>query len=131
MPLAVIGPVLARQSAPVATSATRDAANREDFFSMVRETLGVEAEIITGDEEARLSFVGAVGDLDPDDGPFVVTDVGGGSTEVVVGELRDGVAEVTAARSVDMGSVRLTERCLPSDPPSPEQIDQARRVALE
>lgn len=115
----------------VATSATRDASNREDFFSMVRDTLGVEAEIITGDEEARLSFVGAVGDLDPDDGPFVVTDVGGGSTEVVVGELRDGVAQVTAARSVDMGSVRLTERCLPSDPPSPEQIDQARRVASE
>ncbi|MBP2370933.1 Ppx/GppA phosphatase family protein [Pseudonocardia parietis] len=115
----------------VATSATRDAANREDFFSMVRDTLGVEAEIITGDEEAQLSFVGAVGDLDPDDGPFVVTDVGGGSTEVVVGELRDGVAEVTAARSVDMGSVRLTERCLPSDPPSSEQIDQARRVASE
>ncbi|MEU6698123.1 Ppx/GppA phosphatase family protein [Pseudonocardia sp. NPDC046786] len=115
----------------VATSATRDAANREDFFAMVRDTLGVEAEIITGDEEARLSFVGAVGDLDPDDGPFVVTDVGGGSTEVVVGELRDGVAEVTAARSVDMGSVRLTERCLPSDPPSESEVEQARRVAAE
>lgn len=117
----------------VATSATRDAANREDFFAMVRETLGVDAEVISGDEEARLSFVGAVGDLDPDDGPFVVTDVGGGSTEVVVGELRDGpggkVAEVTAARSVDMGSVRLTERCLPSDPPSEEEIAAAREVA--
>ncbi|WP_222131183.1 Ppx/GppA phosphatase family protein [Pseudonocardia sp. C8] len=114
----------------VATSATRDASNREDFFAMVRETLGVDAEIITGDEEARLSFIGAVGDLDPDDGPFVVTDVGGGSTEVVVGELRDGVAEVTAARSVDIGSVRLTERCLHSDPPTPDEVDQARRVAI-
>ncbi|MBN9735951.1 MULTISPECIES: Ppx/GppA phosphatase family protein [unclassified Pseudonocardia] len=115
----------------VATSATRDASNREDFFAMVRDTLGVEAEIITGDEEARLSFVGAVGDLEPDDGPFVVTDVGGGSTEVVVGELRDGVAEVTAAKSVDMGSVRLTERCLPSDPPSESEIAAARAVAAE
>lgn len=115
----------------VATSATRDASNREDFFAMVRDTLGVEAEIISGDEEARLSFVGAVGDLDPDDGPFVVTDVGGGSTEVVVGELRDGVAVVTVAKSVDMGSVRLTERCLPSDPPSEAEIDSARAVAGE
>ncbi|WP_226367241.1 Ppx/GppA phosphatase family protein [Pseudonocardia sp. ICBG162] len=115
----------------VATSATRDASNREDFFAMVRDTLGVEAEIISGDEEARLSFVGAVGDLDPDDGPFVVTDVGGGSTEVVVGELRDGAAVVTAAKSVDMGSVRLTERCLPSDPPSHAEIDSARAVAAE
>ncbi|WP_224387928.1 Ppx/GppA phosphatase family protein [Pseudonocardia sp. ICBG1293] len=115
----------------VATSAPRDASNREDFFAMVRDTLGVEAEIISGDEEARLSFVGAVGDLDPDDGPFVVTDVGGGSTEVVVGELRDGVAQVTAAKSVDMGSVRLTERCLPSDPPSESEIGSARAVAAE
>ncbi|MCE3551242.1 exopolyphosphatase, partial [Pseudonocardia sp. RS11V-5] len=98
----------------VATSATRDATNREDFFGMVRDVLGVEAEVISGDEEARLSFQGAVGDLDPDDGPFVVTDVGGGSTEVVVGTLADGV---TAARSVDDGSVRLTERCLPGAPP--------------
>ncbi|MFP5022433.1 Ppx/GppA phosphatase family protein [Pseudonocardia phyllosphaerae] len=113
----------------VATSATRDASNREEFFAMVRDTLGVDAEVITGDEEARLSFVGAVGDLDPDDGPFVVTDVGGGSTEVVVGELRDGVAEVTAAKSVDIGSVRLTERCLPDDPATPEQVDEARLVA--
>lgn len=113
----------------VATSATRDASNREDFFGMVRDTLGVEAEIISGEEEARLSFVGAVGDLDPDDGPFVVTDVGGGSTEVVIGTLDDGAATVTAARSVDVGSVRLTERCLPDDPPTEEQIAQARGVA--
>lgn len=115
----------------VATSATRDASNREDFFAMVRDTLGVDAEIITGDEEARLSFIGAVGDLDPDDGPFVVTDVGGGSTEVVVGELDDDGARVSAARSVDMGSVRLTERCLPSDPPAESEITEARRVASE
>jgi exopolyphosphatase/guanosine-5'-triphosphate,3'-diphosphate pyrophosphatase len=113
----------------VATSATRDARNREAFFGMVRETLGVDAEVISGDEEANLSFVGAVGDLDPDDGPFVVVDVGGGSTELVVGTLEDGKATVQAARSVDVGSVRLTERCLQGDPPSDDEVEEARRVA--
>ena len=113
----------------VATSATRDARNREDFFGMVRETLGVEAEVISGDEEANLSFVGAVGDLDPDDGPFVVVDVGGGSTELVVGSLEEGKATVKAARSVDVGSVRITERCLHGDPPTAEEVAEAREVA--
>jgi exopolyphosphatase / guanosine-5'-triphosphate,3'-diphosphate pyrophosphatase len=115
----------------VATSATRDAANRDDFFGMVRATLGTDAEVITGDEEARLSFDGAVGELDPDDGPFVVVDVGGGSTEVVVGELTDAGPVVHAARSVDIGCVRLTERCLPDDPPTAEQVDKARAVTAE
>jgi exopolyphosphatase/guanosine-5'-triphosphate,3'-diphosphate pyrophosphatase len=113
----------------VATSATRDARNREDFFGMVRDTVGVEAEVISGDEEANLSFVGAVGDLDPDGGPFVVVDVGGGSTEVVVGSLVDGTATVQAARSVDVGSVRITERCLAGDPPTADEVEQARAVA--
>ena len=112
----------------VATSATRDAGNREDFFTMVRSTLGVDAEVVSGDEEATLSFVGAVGELDADDGPFVVVDVGGGSTEVVLGALEDGQATVHAARSVDVGSVRLTERCLPGDPPDPAEIAKAREV---
>jgi exopolyphosphatase/guanosine-5'-triphosphate,3'-diphosphate pyrophosphatase len=112
----------------VATSAMRDAGNREDFFAMVRSTLGVDAEVISGDEEATLSFVGAVGELDADDGPFVVVDVGGGSTEVVLGALEDGQARVQAARSVDVGSVRLTERCLPGDPPDPAEIAKAREV---
>jgi exopolyphosphatase / guanosine-5'-triphosphate,3'-diphosphate pyrophosphatase len=112
----------------VATSATRDAANRDEFFDMTKAVLGVPAEVISGDEEARLSFTGAVGDLDPDDGPFLVADVGGGSTELVLGTW-DGIkADVTAARSVDIGCVRLTERCLPSDPPSPAEVDAA--VAL-
>ena len=115
----------------VATSATRDAANRADFFGMVRATLGADAEVISGDEEARLSFSGAVGELHPDDGPFVVTDVGGGSTEVVVGELTDDGPVVHAARSVDVGCVRLTERCLPDDPPTPEQVAKAHAVAAE
>jgi exopolyphosphatase/guanosine-5'-triphosphate,3'-diphosphate pyrophosphatase len=113
----------------VATSAARDVSNREAFFGMVRDTLGVDAEVISGDEEAQLSFVGAVGDLDPDDGPFVVVDTGGGSTELVVGTLTDGEATVTAARSVDVGSVRITERCLHGDPPTAAEVAQARDVA--
>ncbi|RTL63081.1 MAG: Ppx/GppA family phosphatase [Pseudonocardiaceae bacterium] len=114
----------------VATSATRDASNRDDFFGMVRDVLGSDAEVISGDEEATLSFVGAVGDLDPAAGPFVVVDVGGGSTELVIGDLSDdGTATVRAARSVDVGSVRLTERCLPGDPPSADDVTAARSVA--
>ncbi|RZS37054.1 exopolyphosphatase/guanosine-5'-triphosphate,3'-diphosphate pyrophosphatase [Herbihabitans rhizosphaerae] len=116
----------------VATSATRDAGNRDEFFAMTREVLGVEAEVITGDEEARLSFTGAVGDLDPDDGPFVVVDVGGGSTEVVVGTWDGARADVTAARSVDIGCVRITERCLTTPdgaPPSREQVTEAENLA--
>lgn len=115
----------------VATSATRDAANRDDFFGMVRETLGTEAEVITGDEEAALSFTGAVGDLDPADGPFVVVDVGGGSTEVVLGSW-DGIrADVHAARSVDVGCVRITERCLRDDPPDPGDVAAAEAFAAQ
>lgn len=113
----------------VATSATRDARNRDDFFGMVRDTLGVDAEVISGDEEATLSFVGAVGDLDPDDGPFAVVDTGGGSTELVVGDLVDGRATVRAAHSADIGSVRITERCLAGDPPTAEEISLARELA--
>jgi exopolyphosphatase / guanosine-5'-triphosphate,3'-diphosphate pyrophosphatase len=115
----------------VATSATRDAANQEDFFTMVRQTLGTDAEVITGDEEARLSFTGAVGGLDPAEGPFVVVDVGGGSTEVVLGA-RDGTrVDVTAARSVNVGCVRITERHLHSDPPTPEEVSAAQRFAAQ
>lgn len=113
----------------VATSATRDARNRDDFFGMVRDTLGVDAEVISGDEEARLSFVGAVGDLDADDGPFAVVDTGGGSTELVVGDLVDGAATVRAAHSADIGSVRITERCLAGDPPTVDEIAAARSLA--
>jgi exopolyphosphatase/guanosine-5'-triphosphate,3'-diphosphate pyrophosphatase len=112
----------------VATSATRDARNREDFFRMVRDTLGADAEVISGDEEAGLSFVGAVGDLDPDEGPFVVVDVGGGSTELVVGTVENGKATVTAARSVDVGCVRITERSLKVDPPTADDVAAAREI---
>jgi len=107
----------------VATSATRDAANRDEFFTMVRGVLGVDAEVITGAEEARLSFAGAVGELG-EGGPFVVVDLGGGSTEVVLG---DG-SGVIAAFSADIGCVRLTERCLHSDPPTPAEVAEAESV---
>jgi exopolyphosphatase / guanosine-5'-triphosphate,3'-diphosphate pyrophosphatase len=113
----------------VATSATRDAENRDEFFAMTRDILGVEAEVISGDEEARLSFTGAVGDLEPEDGPFVVTDIGGGSTELVVGTWDGKRAEVTGALSVDIGCVRITERCLPGDPPTADEIAHAREFA--
>jgi exopolyphosphatase/guanosine-5'-triphosphate,3'-diphosphate pyrophosphatase len=116
----------------VATSATRDASNRDEFFAMTADLLGCVsdgaiAEVISGDEEARLSFRGAVGELDPATGPFVVTDLGGGSTEVVLGDT-DGVH---AAYSADIGCVRLTERTLPSDPPTAEEIAAARAFAAE
>lgn len=116
----------------VATSATRDASNRGEFFDMTRELLdpivaGSVAEVITGDEEARLSFAGAVGEFDTADGPFVVTDLGGGSTEVVLG--RDG--DVTAAFSANIGCVRLTERVLASDPPTADEITTARGVVRD
>lgn len=119
----------AERARMVATSAIRDAENREVFFDMVRQTLGVDAEVITGGEEARLSFIGAVGDLDPLDGPFVVTDVGGGSTELVVGSWDGARAEIEAAHSADIGCVRLTERCLHGDPPTEQEVGDAEKVA--
>lgn len=115
----------------VATSATRDAANRDVFFAMTAEVLGTVvpgavAEVITGTEEAALSFNGAVGELDSAAAPFVVVDLGGGSTEVVLGTV-----ELTAGYSVDIGCVRLTERCLHTDPPTAEEIAAARDVVRE
>lgn len=115
----------------VATSATRDASNRDEFFSMTRDILGVEAEVISGDEEARLSFAGAVGEQDPDDGPFLVVDVGGGSTELVLGTWDGRQADVHAARSVDIGCVRITERTLRSDPPTAEEIADGERLITD
>jgi len=104
----------------VATSATRDARNRSVFHAMVRDVLGVEPEVVSGDEEAALSFDGATRGLDPAGGPFLVMDIGGGSTEVVLG-----TTQVEAARSVDVGCVRLTERHLSADPPTAEQVAAA------
>ena len=104
-----------------ATSATRDATNRHLFVDGVRERLGIELEVISGDEEAALSFTGAIKDLDPSNGPFLVVDIGGGSTEFVFG-----TATVEAARSVNIGCVRMSERHFASDPATPEQIEAAR-----
>lgn len=115
----------------VATSATRDASNRDEFFDMTEQTLGVRAEVISGDTEARLTFTGAVGEQDPDDGPFLVVDVGGGSTELVLGEWDGRKANVLAAKSVDIGCVRITERTLKSDPPTAEEIQASREFAAE
>lgn len=116
----------------VATSAARDAANRDEFFAMTADVLGAVvsgavAEVITGVEEAELSFAGAVGELDCAAAPFVVVDLGGGSTEIVLGD----AAGVTASFSADIGCVRLTERCLASDPPTPEEVAAARQVVRE
>jgi exopolyphosphatase/guanosine-5'-triphosphate,3'-diphosphate pyrophosphatase len=113
----------------VATSATRDAANRDVFVDLVQQTMGVPPEVVSGDEEADLSFLGASAGLDPADGPFLVMDIGGGSTELVLG-----TEHAEAARSVDVGCVRLTERHLHDDPPTAEQVAAARAdvdVALD
>jgi len=105
----------------VATSATRDAANGEDFESMVRATLGQPPEVVTGDEEARLSFTGAVKGLPAGTPtPYLVVDIGGGSTEFVLGD-----RAVEHAVSVDIGCVRMTERHLAGDPPTVAQIQAA------
>ena len=123
---AIISTCGAVRTRMVATSATRDAQNRGDFVEMVRSTLGQDPEVITGDQEAELTFAGAVGDLDPATGPFLVVDIGGGSTELVIGE-RDGSANRLAGGiSLDIGCVRITERILRGDPPTPAERDEAR-----
>lgn len=104
-----------------ATSAARDASNRDDFFDAATAAVGVAPELLGGDEEARLSFLGATSDLDADDGPFLVVDIGGGSTEFAVGSS----GEPDGVLSTDIGCVRLTEKFLHSDPPAPEELSQA------
>ena len=105
-----------------ATSATRDAQNREIFTIPVEEILGVAPEVIVGTEEARLSFLGATAELSRELAPFLVVDIGGGSTEFVLG-----TSDVVAAISVDIGCVRMTERHFSQDPPSTDEIANARR----
>ena len=105
----------------VATSAARDAGNREAFDAGVRERLGVTPEVIPGDEEAQLSFAGALGAAPDAEAPTLVMDIGGGSTELVLGQAGRPVKGV----SLDMGSVRLRERILASDPPSLDEVAEA------
>lgn len=117
----------------VATSAARDVANRQAFFAMTAEVLGAVvpgavAEVISGDEEAQLSFGGAVDELAGAAEPFVVVDLGGGSTEIVLGTRSGGVQ---ASYSADIGCVRLTERCLHADPPTPAELADARRLVRD
>jgi exopolyphosphatase/guanosine-5'-triphosphate,3'-diphosphate pyrophosphatase len=115
----------------VATSATRDASNAADFRDMALATLGVPPEVISGDEEARLSFLGATRGLPADaQPPYLVVDIGGGSTEFVLGgpgsaDPADPAPAVTHAVSVDIGCVRMTERHLVDDPPTAAQIAAA------
>ena len=104
-----------------ATSATRDATNRHLFVDGVRERLGIEPEVISGEEEAALSFAGAIQELHPSDGPFLVVDIGGGSTEFVFG-----TEKVEYAKSVNIGCVRMTERHFTNDPATTQQIESAR-----
>lgn len=110
----------------VATSAARDVSNREAFFVGVREALGVDAEVIAGEEEASLSFAGAMSGVEVSAEPVLVMDCGGGSTELVLGHGSGDEAAIDSAVSLDIGSVRLRERFLHSDPPTGEEIDAAR-----
>ena len=104
-----------------ATSATRDATNRHLFIDGVKERLGIEPEVISGEEEAALSFTGAIQDLPQEDGPFLVVDIGGGSTEFVYGQ-----SSVEFAKSVNIGCVRMSERHFTQDPAGAQEIEDAR-----
>jgi exopolyphosphatase/guanosine-5'-triphosphate,3'-diphosphate pyrophosphatase len=109
-----------------ATSAVRDAVNRDVFGAVVRERTGTEMELIDGEREAGLSFLGAASACDPSQGPFLLQDIGGGSTEFVFGHR---AGRVEQAISTQMGSVRLTERIIRHDPPSAEELQELERQA--
>lgn len=100
-----------------ATSASRDAANRDEFFGPAAEILGVEPELLSGEEEAAMSFLGATADLENRDIPTLVVDIGGGSTEFAAG-----TRQVDSSISIDVGCVRMTEKYLLHDPPLPEEL---------
>jgi exopolyphosphatase/guanosine-5'-triphosphate,3'-diphosphate pyrophosphatase len=112
-----------------ATSAARDAANRDEFFEAATRAVGVRPELLAGDEEGRLSFLGATAELDPGGAPWLVADIGGGSTELVVGPGPDD--DPLAVCSLDVGCVRISERFLRSDPPGPEEMAAARHFVAE
>ena len=107
-----------------ATSAARDASNRDEFFTAAREA-GIEPELLSGEEEAALSFLGATADLDAP-APYLVVDIGGGSTEFVLG-----TSEPAGLISVNIGCVRITEQFLHSDPPAPEELSNAVAVVRD
>jgi exopolyphosphatase/guanosine-5'-triphosphate,3'-diphosphate pyrophosphatase len=103
-----------------ATSAARDASNRDEFLDAAAAVVGTKPEVLSGIEEGRLTFGGATAELNAEDGPFLVVDIGGGSTELVVG-----TDEPVGIRSLDVGCVRLTEKFLLHDPPWPEELYDA------
>lgn len=107
-----------------ATSAARDAANSDEFLSAAEAAVGQRPEVLSGDEEGRLSFLGATAEINADDGPFLVFDIGGGSTEFAFG-----TDEFVGAVSTDMGSVRFSEKYLEHDPPLPEELHACIAVA--
>jgi exopolyphosphatase/guanosine-5'-triphosphate,3'-diphosphate pyrophosphatase len=109
-----------------ATSAARDAANRDEFFDAAEAVVGVRPELLDGGEEGRLAFRGATAELDPASGPYLVVDIGGGSTEFVVGS-----TEAEGVMSIDVGCVRLTEKYIHSDPPAPEELSACISVTNE
>jgi exopolyphosphatase/guanosine-5'-triphosphate,3'-diphosphate pyrophosphatase len=114
----------ARDIRAIATSATREASNGDELVDRVLATSGITLEVIDGDEEARLAFVGALASLDePHAGEIGVVDVGGGSTEIVVGSTAEGIGW---SQSFRLGSGRLTDRFLTSDPPRPDELARAR-----
>jgi exopolyphosphatase / guanosine-5'-triphosphate,3'-diphosphate pyrophosphatase len=109
-----------------ATSAARDATNREDFFAAATEAVGARPELLGGEAEGALSFAGATAELDPAAGPYLVVDIGGGSTELAVGpDPARAPSAPIAVRSLDVGCVRLTERFLHGDPPTGDEIAAA------
>jgi exopolyphosphatase / guanosine-5'-triphosphate,3'-diphosphate pyrophosphatase len=108
-----------------ATSAARDAANRDELFGAVEQVVGTAPELMSGDEEGRLAFRGATSGLARERAPFLVVDIGGGSTELIVGGQGDQADEVEGVMSIDVGCVRLTEKFLQHDPPHPEELTAA------
>lgn len=106
----------------VATSATRDARNRDSFFTGINERLGVLPDVISGDTEARLSFNGALSRVTPAGEPVLVMDIGGGSTELITGSA---AGELHDAISIDVGSVRVTERFLKQNPAADDDLARA------
>ena len=116
-------PLRGRRRADRGDLCVRDAANRDDFFGPATEILGAAPELISGSEEAQLSFNGATRDLPPIDGRSLVVDIGGGSTEFALG-----TDQLESSLSVDMGCVRMTEKFLHHDPPLPEELSNALSV---
>ena len=101
----------------IASSASRDALNREEFFDQAEKVLGVRPELVSGEEEARLAYLGCTSHLVPDPNGHLIIDIGGGSTELIMG-----TSQLSQAHSIDVGAVRITERHLRHDPPQPEEL---------